>query len=201
MTRLWKRIFAERRSVLVPLLALLVIDVALLGGVVWPLKKVVASDTEAADAAKFATALATQRAIQMRNARTSRDRAEQELAKFYGQVLPTSQPAASAVLNLDIAKLARQNNLVLGARGWDDELIKDSTLQRLITKVELTGDYASVLHFIYDVETSPSFLAIRSVQLSQALQQRQQQNSGQLQLALEIVTYYRVPVPTPAAGK
>lgn len=191
---LWKRIFAERRSVLVPLLALIVIDAVLLGGVVWPLKRVVASDTESADAAKFAAAVATQRAMQMRNARSSRDRAEQELAKFYGQVLPTSQPAASAVLNLDIAKLARQNNLTLGPRGWDTEEIKDSPLQRLLTKVELTGDYASVLHFIYDVETSPSFLAIRSVQLSQALQQRQQQNNGQLQLTLEIMTYYRVPV-------
>ena len=186
---LWRRIFTERRSVLVPLLALLLIDAVLLGGVVLPLKKAVANDTVAAEAARFSTALATQRLKQMQNARVSRDRAEQELTKFYGQVLPSTQAAASSVLQLEIARLAKENNLALGPRGWDDEVIKDSPLRRLITKVELLGEYPAVLHFIYEVETSEAFLAIRSVQLTQAL--RQQQSSGQLQLALEIVTYYR----------
>jgi len=190
---LWRRIFAERRSILVPLVALLIIDGVLLGGVVFPLKKVVASDTSAAETARFATAVATQRLKQMQNARSSRDRAEQELAKFYSQVLPTSQPAASSILILEIAKLARENNLTLGPRGFDPEVIKDSALERLVTKIELTGDYASVLHFIYNIETSSSFLAIRSVQISQALVARQQQNNAQLQLAMEIATYYRAP--------
>ena len=45
---LWRRIFAERRSVLVPLVALLVVDAALVGAVVLPLKKVVANNTVAA---------------------------------------------------------------------------------------------------------------------------------------------------------
>ena len=90
---------------------------------------------------------------------------------------------------LEIAKLARENNLALGNRGWENEAIRDTPLERLTTKVELVGDYSSVLHFIYDVETSEAFLAIRSVQLSQ----RSQQTNGQLQLALEISTYYRSP--------
>jgi len=195
---LWRRIFLERRSVLVPLVALLVIDAALVLGVVLPLKKVVANHTIAADNAQFSTALATQRLMQMRNAKTSRDRAEQELGRFYGKVLPVSQAAASSILQLEIARLARENHLTLGPRGWDDETIKDSPLRRVTTKVELLGDYAAVLRLIYDVETSEAFLAIRSVQLSQAT--RQQQNNGQLQLALEIATYYLVPA-TAVTGK
>jgi len=187
---LWRRVFVERRSVLVPLIVLLVIDAALLAGVVLPLKKVVANETVSASEGDFSTTLATQRLKQMQGARTSRDRAEKELTKFYGQVLPASQASAGNVLMLEIAKLAKENNLTLGPRGWDEEVIKDSPLRRLMTKVELLGDYGSVLHFIYDVETSEAFLAIRSVQLSQAT--RQAQNTGQLQLALEIVTYYRV---------
>lgn len=189
---LWRRIFAERRSLLVPLVALLIIDGALVGGAVFPLKKVVASDSTAAQAARLSSAVATQRLKQMQNARSSRDRAEEELAKFYGQVLPTSQAAASSVLILEIARLARENNLTLGPRGFDPETIKDSALERLTTKVELTGEYSNILHFIYSVETSSAFLAIRQVQLSQATLARTQ-NSGQLQLALDIATYYRVP--------
>lgn len=196
MTTLWRRIFTERRSVLVPLVALLVIDVALLAGVVFPLKKAVANDTIAAEASHFATSVAAQRLKQMQGARTSRDRAEQELTKFYGKVLPQSQVAAGKLALVEVSRLARENNLTLGARSFEDEVIKDSPLQRLTTKVELLGDYGAILHFIYDVETSEAFLAIRSVQLSQAT--RQQSNSGQLQLALEIATYYRVPA-TPAA--
>jgi len=186
---LWRRIFAERRSVLVPLVALLVIDAALLGAVVLPLKNAVTGNTAAAEEAHFATAVATQRLKQMQNARASRDRAEQELAKFYGQVLPASQAAAGKVVLVEVSRLARENNLTLGARTFDDAPIKDSPLQRLTTKVELLGDYPAILHFIYDVETSETFLTIRSVQLSQANQQKAA--SGQLQLALEIATYYR----------
>ena len=193
---LWRRIFIERRSVVVPLVALLVIDLALLAGVVFPLKNAVARETASAEEAHFATTVAAQRLKQMQGARTSRDRAEQELSKFYGQVLPAGQAAAGRLALVEVSKLARENNLTLGPRSFEDEVIKDSPLQRLTTKVELLGDYGAILRFIYDVETSEAFLAIRSVQLSQAT--RQQASSGQLQLALEIATYYRVPA-TPAA--
>lgn len=197
MISLWRRVFAERRSVLVPLVVLLILDAILLGAVVVPLKKVVANERVSATEDDFSSALATQRLKQIQGARTSRDRAEKELAKFYGQVLPSSQATAGSVLMLEIAKLAKENNLTLGPRGWDEDIVKDSPLRRLTTKVELLGDYGAVLHFIYDVETSEAFLAIRSVQLSQAT--RQQANNTQLQLTLEIVTYYRT--TTTAAAK
>lgn len=191
MTPLWRRIFAERRSLLVPLLALLVIDAALLGAVVVPLRQSVATSATDAEDRRLQLAVAMQRLKQMQNTRSSRDRAEQELTKFYGQVLPTSQAAAGSLLQLEVARLARENNLTLLNRNWENEVIKDTPLQRFVTKVELVGDYASVLKFIYNVETSEAFLAIRSVQLSQAT--RQQASTGQLQLALEIATYYRAP--------
>lgn len=188
---LGRRIFAERRSVLVPLIALLVIDGLLIAGGLLPLKRVVTTDTAAAEASRFNTALSTQRLRQMQNARSSRDRAEKELATFYGQVLPANQPAASRLAMLEVAKLARENNLALKGRTWEDEPLKDGGLQRLTTKVELVGDYAAIRRFLYDVETSEAFLAILSVQLSQAALATQQQNTGQLQLAVEIATYYR----------
>jgi len=129
----------------------------------------------------------------MRNARPSRERADTELAKFYGTILPSSQAAASRVLLVEVARLARENNLKLGARAWEEERVKDTDLSRLTAKVELTGDYGAILRFIYDVETSESFLAINSISLSQANRQAGASTQGLLQLSVEMGTYYRGP--------
>jgi Tfp pilus assembly protein PilO len=189
---LWRRIFAERRSILVPLLALLIVDGVLLGAVVFPLRTAVASGERDADEARFTLTQANQRMKQMQNAQASRTRAEKELATFYSSVLPASQPEASRILIVEIARLARENNLKLGARAWDVEKVKDSDLQHLKGKVDLLGDYGSILRFIYDVETSDAFLVINSISLSQATRQAGG-TSGALQLSVEMGTYYRVP--------
>ncbi|TAK17550.1 MAG: hypothetical protein EPO35_02805 [Acidobacteria bacterium] len=190
---LWKRVFAERRAILVPLLALLIIDGVLVGAVVFPLRGVVAQNEEAARTAGLALADANQQMRQWQTARTSRDRAEKELATFYASVLPKSQAEASRILLVEVARLARENNLRLGARAWEPEAVKDSDLQRLTGKVELTGDYAAILRFIYDVETSEAFLVINSISLAQANRQQAAQTAGQLQLSIEMGTYYRGP--------
>lgn len=186
---LWRRVFSERRSVLVPLVGLLVVDGLLIGAGVVPLRRGVATETAAAEAARYASALSTQRLKQMQNARSSRERAEQELKKFYGEVLPATSVDAIRLMQLEVAKLARENNLALEGRTWEDEVIKDSPLRRVTTKVELLGEHAAIRHFLYDVETSESFLAIKTVQISQA--NAQKQSNGLLQLTLEIATYYR----------
>ena len=188
----WRRIFAERRSYLVPLLALLIIDGVLLGAVVFPLRSSVAASDQEASMALTTLAQSNQRMKMMQAARTSRDRAEKELTTFYGSILPNSQAEASRVLLVEIDHLARENNLRLGARAWEPEKVKDSDLQRLVGKVDLTGDYGSILRFIYDVETSESFLVIYNISLSQASRQIGG-NSGALQLSVEMGTYYRVP--------
>lgn len=190
---LWRRIFTERRSILVPLLALLIIDGVLLGAVVFPLRSTAATGEEDAAMARTTLAQANQRMKMMQNARTSRERADTELAKFYGTILPSSQAAASRVLLVEVARLARENNLKLGARAWEEERVKDTDLSRLTAKVELTGDYGAILRFIYDVETSESFLAINSISLSQANRQAGASTQGLLQLSVEMGTYYRGP--------
>lgn len=189
---LWRRIFAERRSILVPLLALLIIDGVLLGAVVFPLRSTVSAGEEDEAIARATLSQANQRMKLMQNARTSRDRAEKELATFYGSVLPASQAEASRILIVEVARLARENNLRLGARAWEPAKVKDSDLQRLTGKVDLTGDYGAILRFIYDVETSEAFLAITNISLSQATRQAGG-SSGALQLSVEMGTYYRVP--------
>ena len=188
----WRRIFAERRSLLVPLFALLIIDAVLVGAVVLPMRTTVAAAEDEASEARTLLAQANQRMKMMQAARSSRDRAEKELATFYGSILPSTQAAASRVLLVEVARLARENNLRLGAQAWEEEKVKDSSLRRLIAKVDLIGDYGAVLRFIYDVETSESFLVINSISLSQATRQAGGA-SGALQLSVDMGTYYRVP--------
>jgi Tfp pilus assembly protein PilO len=187
----WRRIFAERRSILVPLLALLIIDGVLLGAVVFPLRSSVAAANDDASDAQATLVQAHQRMKMMQSARTSRDRAEKELTTFYGSILQSTQAAASHVLLVEVARLAKENNLRLGARAWEEEKVKDSNLRRLTAKVDLIGDYGAILHFIYDVETSEQFLVISSISLSQATRQAGGSN-GALQLSMEMGTYYRV---------
>jgi Tfp pilus assembly protein PilO len=188
---LWRRVFAERRSILVPLLALLIIDGVLLGAVVLPLRQTVSAGEEEATTARTTLAQANQRMKMMQSARASRDRAEKELATFYGSILPSSQAAASRVLMLDVARLASENSLRLGGRSWEEETVKDTNLRRLVAKVDLIGDYGAILRFIYDVETSEQFLVINSISLSQANRAAGASAQGLLQLNVEMGTYYR----------
>jgi Tfp pilus assembly protein PilO len=188
--KLWRRIFAERRAVLVPLVALLIIDAAVLAAAVFPLKRVVESAADEADQARIQLALSRQRMLQMQSARSSRDRAEQELAKFYGQILPSSYSAAVNLAHRELPRLAKENGLVLGNLSLEPEDIKDSPLRRLRAKFELKGDYTAISRFLYDVETSEAFLVINSVSLAQDTRQ-QQQGAGMLQLSLEMATYFR----------
>jgi Tfp pilus assembly protein PilO len=188
---LWKRVFAERRSVLVPLLALLLIDAVLLGAVVFPLRGVVAANDDAATAVRTTLAQANQRMKMMQAARISRDQAAKDLTTFYGSILPSGRDDAMRILLVEIARLARESNLTLGPRAWEPEKIKDSDIERLTGKVELTGDYGAILRFIYDVETSESFLVINSISLAQANTQAAAA-AGTLRLSVEMGTYYRV---------
>ena len=111
---------------------------------------------------------------------------------FYESILPRTQADASRILLVEIARLARENNLKRGAQAWEPEKVKDSDLHRLNGKVDLIGDYAAILRFIYDVETSEHFLVISSISLSPASRQVGGAN-GNLQLSIEMGTYYRVP--------
>ena len=51
--------------------------------------------------------------------------------------------------------------------------------------MELTGDYADMRDFIYDLETSPEFVTIEGIALAEDPQQE-----GVLALSLSLSTYY-----------
>jgi Tfp pilus assembly protein PilO len=62
-----------------------------------------------------------------------------------------------------------------------------SNLVKVMTKATLTGDYADIRRFLYELETAQQFVIIESMELTQS---GTQQAGGVLEVALEIATYY-----------
>ena len=85
---LWRRVYAERRAVVLPLLVALVANVAVLALGVFPLERSVAGAETAALDAKSDLANARREDMQAKTARTSMERGDVELKKFYAEILP-----------------------------------------------------------------------------------------------------------------
>jgi type II secretion system (T2SS) protein M len=182
---LWRRLFAEKRSLIVPLLAGVLINIGLYALVVYPLgvKSAGAAD-RAANAAKSVRA-AEQDYASARTLVAGKSRADQELTTFYGKVLPSDQMAAVRLTYVPLPNLAKKANVRVVARRWTpDPPGKDARLGRLHIVAALQGDYEALRQFIYELETAPEFVIIDDVTLLQA------EVGKPLTLTLELSTYY-----------
>lgn len=195
--RLWRRVYDERRRVVLPLVLLLVVNVAVLAIGVFPLRRAVASaEQDAAEASvKLRDAnLALKRA---RDADGAKKRADVELAKFYTDILPASLSGSKGAVRLAsfwLQKVAADANVQFkSATAFTQERVKDSQLIRYSGQITLNGDYANFRKFLYEVETSQEFVIIEKVQISQpALAQ----GPGTLEIELDVSTYFLGPPVT-----
>ena len=190
-----RRIFTERRRVVLPLLIFLVLNVIVLAAVVYPLEQ----SLEGADAARTKAELALAKARKdhkdITDQRTSKTRADAELKKFYSEVLPKDFASARNLVNFWLGRIAEQSRLTYRAGQYDAEEVRGSHLMKFTGEVTLVGDYADIRRFLYEVETAQEFLVIERVALSQP---GAVQGNAQLELALSVVTYY---APDKAVGK
>lgn len=182
-----QRFVAEKRRIIVPLLAALAANAILYLAAVYPLSlKVGAAEQRAAGARQGRLAADRDQAI-ARATVEGKDRAQVELRKFYREILPADQAAARRITYLRFAKLAREANLQLGRGNNELKADQKSALTELRTRLELEGDYRAIRKFIYLVETAPEFTIIQNVTLAQSEQR------GGLQLTLSLATYYWTP--------
>jgi hypothetical protein len=182
-----KRVFSERRAVMIPLVLLLVVNLAVLGLVVWPLQNTVAgAQNEHFQAAADLQAARKAEADAKAN-RVGKERADTELKRFYSEVLPKDDREAVAVANFWLGRMAEDTRVLFKVGQWDRETDKDSRLKKVTGNVTLIGEYANVRRFLYEVETAQEFVIIESVKLSEA---STAQTSNLLELSLEIATYY-----------
>lgn len=184
-----RRVVEEKRRLITPLLVALVANVAIYALAVYPLQRRAAGAEQRADSAHAARVSAERELAAARGTIEGTDRADQELRKFYREVLPASQAAARRVTYLRLARLAREADLDSGHTARFESLpIRDSRLTRLKTTLDLQGSYRAIRRFIYLLETAPEFTIIENVSLSQP-----GPGDGSLQVNLELSTYYSAP--------
>lgn len=186
-TALGRRVLREHRRLVLPLTITLIVNVVVYGFVVRPLAERVANIAQRDAAAAQSLTAARQEHAAATGTLTGKDRASQELARFYKEVLPRDLAAARRLTHTRIPQMAKQFNVdffsaTVSPRGR----AKDSALVRYSSKVELAGRYRDVRSFIHQLETAPEFVVIEDVSLSE-----EDAEGGILGLTLQLSTYYQ----------
>jgi Tfp pilus assembly protein PilO len=182
-----RRIFVEKRALIIPVALGLLLNLAAYLFVVRPLAEKAAGVADRAAAARTALAAAEREEAAARALVAGTSRAGEELTTFYDQVLPADQSAARQLTYLPFYHLARKVNVKFLDRRIEVEAPqKDSRVGRLKIRTELQGDYENLRQFIYQLESSPEFVIIDVVTLAQ------NDATKPLTLTVELSTYYRL---------
>jgi type IV pilus assembly protein PilO len=182
-----KRVIAEKRSIVIPLVLAILANVLLYALVVFPLGHQVANAQKQALAAHEELYRARNDYASAKATVSGKQQADAALQKFYKDVLPADQSLARRLTYTRLSQLAKQANVKLesGTNGVKHE--KGSTLSKLTTTYTLTGDYRDVRRFIYSLETAPEFIVLENIGLTSG----NEQNNRGLSVNLDIATYFR----------
>ena len=182
-----RRIFAEKRVLIIPVALGVILNIAAYLFVVRPLAVKSAGVADRAIAAKQTLTLAERDLAAARALVTGTSRADEELATFYEQVLPADQNSARRLTYLSLYHLARKMNVKFLDRKTEVETPKrDARVGRWKIRTELQGDYENLRQFIYALESAPEFVIIDDVTLSQ------NDAAKPLTLTIELSSYYRL---------
>jgi len=187
---LGRRVIREHRQYLWPLTAALLINLLIYAFVVYPLGVKSATAVDRAAAAEGVLTSAERDMAAATALVKGKTTAEQELATFYQKVLPPSLDAARRLTYAKLPALARKANVKFEERRSDvdqqQQRQKNTRLGRLQTRIVLEGDYESLRQLLYELETTPEFLIVDDVGVTQA------EANKALTLTLDVSTYYRV---------
>jgi type II secretion system (T2SS) protein M len=182
-----RRIFVEKRALIVPVALGAILNIAAYVLVVQPLAIRSANVAERASAAKIAVQAAEREQSVARALVTGTSRAGEELTTFYGKVLPADAASARRLTYLSVYHLARRVNVTFLDRKVDVEAPrKEARVGRWKIKVDLQGSYENLRQFIYQLESAPEFVIIDDVTLAQ------NDATKPLTLTIELSTYYRL---------
>lgn len=182
-----KRIFHEKRRLVIPVAAGLALNIVLYAGVVYPLSVRERSSQQRERAAAAELQAAEREAAAAQETVQGRARTELALKAFYQDVLPGGLSNARLNLYSKLSRLAEQHNLERGNLRLEPDKNPKGSLVRLRGTMLLQGDYEDIRQFIYQVESGPDFVVIDSVTLIQG----GEPGSSSLTLTLGLSTYYR----------
>jgi Tfp pilus assembly protein PilO len=182
-----RRVLSEKRRLIIPLAIALAVNIAIYAIVVYPLGKKVAGGEQAAQASSAALEAAKRDYAAARATVAGKGQADEELRKFYNEVLPPDISGARRITFLRMEQLARQCNLRLERETSEPKGQRGSDLVKFTYTAALSGEYRNIRRFIHELETAPEFLVLENVQLSQS----ETENRG-LNVDVQIATYYRM---------
>jgi Tfp pilus assembly protein PilO len=180
-----RRVLHEHRRAMLPLVVALVLNVLAYAFIVYPLSRQVSDVAGRDERAARELADARTEHAQASGTLTGKDRAATELTTFYRSVLPSDVSSARRLVYLRLHQLARDSGLRYSRMANEIVEERTSTLTRLKTEMELAGAYASMRSFIHQLETSPEFVVIDNVELTEDDQ------GGELKVKLDLSTYFR----------
>lgn len=180
-----RRIVSENRRAVWIIAAALIINAALYVLVVYPLARRAQSGQEDAGEATRTLVLARGSFNAARGTVTGKKQADDELKKFYGEVLPADLSGARRMLHPYVDQLLRDANLSVMTSQVNRDTGKTGSLRKLTRTLNLSGDYTNVRQFIHALETAPEFLILESVSVIQG-----QGSDRRLNVTAEVATYY-----------
>ena len=181
------RIIREKRALVVPLAVALTANVAFAVVAVYPLRASVATAERRATTAAQNLRAAGERLDVAKEAQAGKAKADEQLRRFYDEVLPRNLAGARAITYARLALMAEQVNFRYERRSTTPDRERGNPLARLHTTLVLAGEYRNVRRFIHQLETSPEFVVIEEVLLEQG-----PADTSDLVLTLGISTYYWV---------
>lgn len=187
------RVAREKRRLVLPLGVAAVVNVAAYLVIIVPLSARVSAAEERARAADEALDAAERDDRAARGAAEGKTLAQQELDKFYREILPADLAGARRITYRKLAELALESNLKFRRRGNEPARERNSTLGKLRITMVLEGQYDNVRQFVHALETSPAFMVIENVALAESTE-----TGGALVLTIEVATYYRAEEAAPA---
>ncbi len=179
------RVLREHRSAILPLVAVLAINLIVLAVVVVPLSQRAASNETRAAAAQRAEAAAEREHKQAEAFREGKSRATADLETFYKQVLPVDSTAARRITHLKPQQRAREHRVLYERGATEEETVDDSSLERQTVTMTLSGSWDDIRAFIYTLETSADFVVIDNVVIQEGTG-----GNAALSLDLDLTTYY-----------
>jgi type IV pilus assembly protein PilO len=180
------RILQEKRALVWPIVLTLVANIALFVFVVYPLSRKVANGEQQANAAAAALAEARRSHAAARATVSGKSEADEELQRFYGEVLPPDLSAARGMTFVRLDQLAQKSGLRLRDQRATTSAERQSTLNKMTITVSLSGEYGDIRAFIHELETAPDFLVLENVDLSQSSREERG-----IDVTVQIATYFR----------
>jgi hypothetical protein len=180
-----RRIVSENRRAVWIIAAALIVNAALYLLVVYPLAKRVQSGQAEAGEATSTVVSARGSFSAARGTVTGKKQADDELQKFYRDVLPPDLSGARRILTANVDQLVNDANLTITTSQVARDTAPRGGLRKLTRTINLSGDYTNIRQFIHELETAPEFLVLQSVSVIQG-----QGADRKLNVTAEIATYY-----------